>query len=76
VDYEIDQESQDFVREQVESGKYGSEGEVVKDGLELLRLRQRKQDELRDHVQRAIERGGALTSSDLLASLERRKRAR
>jgi antitoxin ParD1/3/4 len=52
-----------IVREQVESGRYGSSGEVVRDALLLLEQRERERaarlEELRREIQKGIDSGPA-----------------
>lgn len=45
-----------FVSDQIGSGKYPSEVEVVCDGLRLLKERERRLDELRAEIQPSLER--------------------
>jgi antitoxin ParD1/3/4 len=45
-----------FVSDQIGSGKYSSESEIVLDGLRLLRDRERRTAELRGQIAPALER--------------------
>jgi putative addiction module CopG family antidote len=45
-----------FVSDQVGSGKYSSQSEVVLDALRLMRDRERRVAELRDEIAPALER--------------------
>ena len=71
-----------FVSEQIGSGKYSSESEVVIDGLRLLRDRERRIAELREQVGPALERlergeGRELDVEDVIGrGMERLGRAR
>ena len=45
-----------FVSDQIGSGKYSSESEILLDGLRLLRDRERRIAELREQIGPALER--------------------
>jgi antitoxin ParD1/3/4 len=47
----------DFVEEQVASGRYTSASEVVRAGLRLLREREEKMQALRDALQKGLDSG-------------------
>lgn len=51
----IPAELENFVREQVESGRYESPEEVVHAGIVLLQERERQRDRLRADIDTAIE---------------------
>lgn len=48
-------ELQDFVRQELASGKYESEADVVCEGLRLLRERERRLEALREELRPALE---------------------
>ncbi len=56
---------QAFVDELVETGRYGSASEVVREGLRLVEEREAKLKALRETINRAIERGGHVSAEDL-----------
>lgn len=50
-----------FVAEAVESGRYGSASEIVREGLRLVEEREVKLAALRAKIDAAIEEGGSIT---------------
>jgi antitoxin ParD1/3/4 len=56
----------------VKSGRFGSASEVVGEGLRLVEARERKLQELRDMIDRSIERGGSLTPEEVDTRLDAR----
>jgi putative addiction module antidote protein, CC2985 family len=54
-----------FVRRLVESGRYGSEMEVLRDGLRLLEDRERLRMAKADELSRLVEEGRASGLSDI-----------
>jgi antitoxin ParD1/3/4 len=65
-----------IVREQVESGRYGSSGEVVRDALLLLERRERERtarlEELRQEIQKGIDSGPPIPAEEVFARLRAR----
>ena len=66
----IDERWQEFVDRIVESGRYGSASEVVREGLRLLEERERKLQALREKLDRSIAQGGEVTEAELDAAIE------
>jgi putative addiction module CopG family antidote len=70
-----------FIHDQLGSGKYASEPEIVVDGLRLLRDRERRIAELRDKIGPALERlergeGRELNVDEIISrGMERLRRA-
>ena len=60
---------EDFVAQIVGAGRYGSASEVVREGLRLVEEREAKLAALREHINAAIDEGGALTEAEVDASL-------
>lgn len=67
--YSLGEHFERFVKEQVESGRYNNESEVVRDALRLAELRELKLQALREHLHKAIERGGSYTDEEIGAIL-------
>ena len=67
------------IRQQVASGRFGDEAEVVREALRLLEARERRAQQLRDSVAEglaAIERGeGIELTPDLMDEMEREAEA-
>jgi antitoxin ParD1/3/4 len=59
-----------FVENVVESGRYNSASEVVREGLRLVEEREAKPRALRDTLNDSIAQGGPGTDDDLGASLD------
>ena len=62
-----------IVREQVESGRYRSSGEVVREALLLLEERERaraqREEELRREIQKGIDSGPPIPAEEVFARL-------
>ena len=67
--YSLGEHFETFVKEQVATGLYNNESEVVRDALRQLEVRQLKLQALREHVQNAINEGGSYTDSEIAAAL-------
>ena len=65
----LDPRSEKFVQDQVASGRYRNEAEVVREGLRLVEERDRKIAQLRQEIQDAIAEGGSHTEADIRADL-------
>lgn len=61
-----------FVAEAVESGRYGSASEIVREGLRLVEEREAKLAALRAKINAAIEEGGSITDEELELRLQQR----
>ena len=60
---------QRFVEEAVNSGRYGSASEVVREGLRLVEEREARLAALRDTLECAIAEGGEHSESDIANAL-------
>jgi antitoxin ParD1/3/4 len=69
TDISLDPRDEKFLQDQVASGRYRDEAEVVREGLRLLEERDRKIAQLRKEIQDAIEQGGDHTADDIRADL-------
>lgn len=67
--YSLGEHFDRFVKEQVASGRYNNESEVVRDALRLAELRELKLQALREHLHKAIELGGSYTDEEIEAIL-------
>lgn len=61
---------QRFVEQAVDSGRYGSASEVVREGLRLVEEREVRLAALRDTIDRAVAEGGELSDADVAAALD------
>ena len=73
----IGRELEDYVRSRVDSGDYASASEVVRDGLRLLREKERLHEarlqSLREEIQKGIdqiERGETRDGEEVMAELQ------
>lgn len=64
----------EFIQDQVESGRYGSASEVLREGLRLLEDREMRIARLRQAIQEGLDSGPARewTRDELLADIRRR----
>ena len=64
---------QEFVQQQVRTGRYRSATDVVQDGLRLVEERDAKLNALRDVLEASIARGGRNTGADLVLALDQKE---
>lgn len=80
--YTLGEHYEKFVRELVESGRYNSASEVLRDGLRLLEdaevLRSVRTEELRKLIQEGLDSGdaGPLDMEEIIAEAKRLKASR
>ena len=56
--------------EAVRSGRYGSESEVVREGLRLVERRDAKRAALRETIQASLAEGGSFTDAEVEQAIE------
>jgi antitoxin ParD1/3/4 len=61
---------QAFVERAVQSGRYGSASEVVREGLRLVEEREARLRALSDTLNASIAEGGSLTDDDVAAAID------
>lgn len=61
---------ENFIAEIVETGRYGSASEVVREGLRLVEEREAKLQALREMIEESIARGGSHTDEEVSAAIE------
>lgn len=80
--YTLGEHYEKFVRELVESGRYNTASEVIRDSLRLLEdaeiLRSVRNEELRKLIQEGLDSGdaGPLDMEEIIAEAKRRKAGR
>jgi len=67
----VGQKWEAFVAEAVESGRYGSASEIVREGLRLVEEREAKLAALRQTLEKSIAEGGAYTDEEVGADIEK-----
>jgi antitoxin ParD1/3/4 len=77
--YVIGKHFEQFIREQIESGRYASASEVIRDGLRLLesreRLREIETEEYREKVREGMTSGPGVAAETVFARLEAKYQA-
>jgi antitoxin ParD1/3/4 len=72
--YAIGDHFEQFIRQQIESGRYASASEVVRDALRALegreRLREIEIEEYRSKIREGIESGPGIPAEDVFTRLE------
>ena len=58
-----------YIEALLKEGRYGSASEIVREGLRLVEEREQKLEALRETIEASIERGGALTGDEVMASV-------
>lgn len=66
----VGQKWEAFVADAVESGRYGSASEIVREGLRLVEEREAKLAALRKTLEESIAGGGAYTDEEIAADIE------
>lgn len=68
MSYAVGTHFEQFIKQQVLSGRYNNASEIVREGLRLVEEREAKLLALRTHIDAAIENGGSY-DDDEMASL-------
>lgn len=63
---------EEFVDEMVKSGRYGSQSEIVREGLRLVEEREAKLKALQETIGASIERGGGNTTAQVRGAVKAR----
>lgn len=69
MSYAVGEHFEQFIRSQVESGRYNNASEVVREGLRLVEEREAKLSALKEHLSQAIARGGSFTDDEVTSYL-------
>lgn len=67
--YSLGEHFENFIKQQVASGLFNNESEVVRDALRQAELRHLKLKALREHVENAVKGGRNSTDDDIAANL-------
>ncbi len=70
--YNIGPHYETLVRSLVESGRYASASEVLRDGLRLLEERDAKLRALRDEIRKGLDSGPAIPAEVVLDRLQKK----
>ena len=77
--YAIGDHFEQFIRQQIESGRYASASEIVREALRLLetreRLREIELEEYREKIREGMESGPGIPAKDVFARLEAKYQA-
>lgn len=75
MNFQLDPQSKAIITAQLDSGHFASAEAVIKESLRLLEIREKKRQELRDKVEKSIQRGGSNTPEEVLQSVTERLKA-
>jgi antitoxin ParD1/3/4 len=75
MDVSIDARWEGFVRSAVDSGRFASAGDVVREGLRLVEERETKLRALRETVETSIAGGAGHDDNDIAAAVQARLNA-
>ncbi len=67
--YSLGEHLEAFVKQQVTTGLYNNESEVVRDALRQAEARYLKLKALREHLNNAVKRSGSYSDDDIAAIL-------
>jgi antitoxin ParD1/3/4 len=67
--YSLGEHFDNFIKQQVASGLFNNESEVVRDALRQAELRYLKLKTLREHIENAVKGGGSHTDDEVAAIL-------
>jgi antitoxin ParD1/3/4 len=77
--YAIGEHFEQFIRQQIESGRYASASEIVREALRLLETRERMREieleEYREKIREGVESGPGIAAEDVFARLEAKYQA-
>lgn len=72
--YVVGQHFEQFIRQQLDAGRYASASEVIRDGLRLLETRQRLQEieieEYREKIREGMASGPSVPADEVFTRLE------
>ncbi|WP_442582235.1 type II toxin-antitoxin system ParD family antitoxin [Mesorhizobium sp. ASY16-5R] len=63
---------EEFVNDMVKEGRYGSQSEIVREGLRLVEEREAKLKALRETIDASIARGGGNTTEQARKAVKKR----
>ena len=69
MSYAVGSHFEEFIRNQVKSGRYNNASEVVRHGLRMVEEHEAKLQALQEHVNIAISRGGSNTDEEVESAL-------
>ncbi len=70
MSYAVGKHFDEFIRDQVEAGRYNNASEVVRAGLRLVEEHEAKLNALKNHIGAAIGRGGSYSDDDIAMALK------
>jgi antitoxin ParD1/3/4 len=77
--YAVGDHFEQFIRQQIEAGRYASASEIVREALHLLetqeRLREIELEEYREKIREGIESGPGIPAEEVFARLEAKYQA-
>ena len=69
MSYAVGEHFEDFIKQQLQVGRYNNASEVVREGLRLVEEREAKLIALQDHIDSAIGKGGSYSDEEMAVIL-------
>jgi antitoxin ParD1/3/4 len=77
--YAIGDHFEQFIRQQIDSGRYASASEIIREALRLLETRERMREieleEYREKIREGVESGPGIPAEDVFTRLEAKYQA-
>jgi len=65
MSYAVGEHFEQFIKQQIFSGRYNNASEIVREGLRLVEEREARLLALRSHINAAIENGGSYSDDEI-----------
>lgn len=69
MSYSVGSHFEEFIKDQIASGRYNNASEVIREGLRLVEERETKFYALKEHIIDSVNKGGSNSEEDVEAIL-------